>query len=117
MITDTAVYNLLKQNPGKCKRRIKLEDIGALTLSSTTDEFVIHVPDEYDYRISSPEKDDIAKLIKNAFKRVVKGGLLPVQRTEKGKLEEEVLTRTMAEKMTDEERRSRQDLLGQTPEK
>merc|ERR1719343_1388391 len=55
LITDTAVYNLLKQNPGKCKRRIKLEDIGALTLSSTTDEFVIHVPNEYDYRISSPE--------------------------------------------------------------
>lgn len=111
MITDTAVYNLLSTNLGKCKRRIKLEDIGALTVSRTTEEFVIHVPNEYDYRISSKEKEDIAKLIKTAFKKRVPRGLLPIQRTEKRQLVEEVVTRPMANKLSMTQRASRKNLL------
>lgn len=50
LLTDKAVYNLLPSSYGKCKRRIKLENIAAVTASSISDEFVLHVPDEYDYR-------------------------------------------------------------------
>jgi len=67
LITDRAVYNLMPKNPGKCKRRIPIEDIGALTLATLSDEFVLHVPNEYDYRFKSLEKETIAKVIKQTF--------------------------------------------------
>merc|ERR1719334_150423 len=68
LITSRAVYNLLPKNPGKCKRRIPIEDIGAVTLSSVSEEFVLHVPNEYDYRFKSLEKETIAKVLKQVFK-------------------------------------------------
>jgi hypothetical protein len=63
MITSHAVYNL---NPHKLaksiigyfftnfivKRKIKIEDISSISLSTTSSEFVIHVEKEYDYRYS-----------------------------------------------------------------
>jgi len=38
------------------KRRIPIRDIAGITSSKTSGEFVIHVPKEYDYRYSSPDK-------------------------------------------------------------
>lgn len=38
------------------KRKIPYTKIKAITLSSIGTEFVIHVPDEYDYRYSSYDK-------------------------------------------------------------
>ena len=38
------------------KRKIPYNKIKAITLSSIGTEFVIHVPDEYDYRYSSYDK-------------------------------------------------------------
>jgi serum/glucocorticoid-regulated kinase 2 len=35
------------------KRRIEISKIGAFTISRTGDEFVLHIPSEYDYRFSS----------------------------------------------------------------
>ena len=35
---------------GHCKRRIAIDNIAALTVSTRSEEFVVHVPDEYDYR-------------------------------------------------------------------
>jgi len=63
MITTHAVYNL---NPSKffknvigfffkkflIKRKILIEDIRAMSISTESSEFVIHVPSEYDYRFS-----------------------------------------------------------------
>jgi len=67
LITDRAVYNLMPKNPGKCKRRIPIEDIGALSLATLSNEFVLHVPNEYDYRFKSLEKDTIAKVLKQTY--------------------------------------------------
>lgn len=67
LITDRAVYNLMPKNPGKCKRRIPIEDIGALSLATLSHEFVLHVPNEYDYRFKSLEKDKIAKVLKRTY--------------------------------------------------
>lgn len=50
LLTNKAVYNLLPSAYGKCKRRIALETIASITASSISDEFVLHVPEEYDYR-------------------------------------------------------------------
>jgi hypothetical protein len=67
MITNQNVYNLKIPDAfnnffGKIfssailRRKIPLKKIFALTLSKTSFEFVIHVPEEYDYRYSSPDK-------------------------------------------------------------
>jgi serum/glucocorticoid-regulated kinase 2 len=54
IITDKALYNLKKTS---LKRRIDLKAIKGITLSKTTDEFVIHCNDEdYDYQYISPKK-------------------------------------------------------------
>lgn len=46
-------YNLMPNNLKKCKRRIKLEMIAGISVSEMSDEFVIHVKEEYDYRFKS----------------------------------------------------------------
>lgn len=64
LITNKAVYNLLPTNQGKCKRRIEFEKISAVTDSQTSDEFAIHVADEYDYRFKSARKQEIINVLK-----------------------------------------------------
>lgn len=53
LITDKAVYNLLPDSYSTCKRRIGHESIVGITASTVSEEFVLHVPDEYDYRFKS----------------------------------------------------------------
>lgn len=55
MITNRYIVNIAKTT---IKRKIPIKKITALTISTLGDEFVIHVPDEYDYRFSAPEKRD-----------------------------------------------------------
>ena len=71
LVTSKYVYNLslnkIKDlissliSSIKIKRKIAIDKIAAITLSKKGDEFVIHVPDEYDYR------QIILKLIFNIF--------------------------------------------------
>lgn len=62
LITDKAVYNLMPSG-FQCKRRIELTQIGSISVSQSSDEFVIHVVDEYDYRFKSAKKVAIADCI------------------------------------------------------
>jgi len=48
LVSSSAIYNLKGKNSYKVNRRIRHEDIGAITNSETGHEFVIHVPEEYD---------------------------------------------------------------------
>ena len=41
------------------KREIPIEKITAITMSTVSQEFVIHVPKEYDYRFSTDFRDNI----------------------------------------------------------
>ncbi len=68
LLTNKAVYNLLPSAYGKCKRRIALDSIASVTASSISNEFVLHVPEEYDYRFKSEKKDAICELIVKLFK-------------------------------------------------
>eukprot|EP00475_Leptophrys_vorax_P005233 TRINITY_DN1316_c0_g1_i1.p1 TRINITY_DN1316_c0_g1~~TRINITY_DN1316_c0_g1_i1.p1 ORF type:complete len:536 (-),score=158.35 TRINITY_DN1316_c0_g1_i1:35-1642(-) len=68
LLTDRALYNISADDFTKCKRRIPLEKIGSITVSASSEEFVLHVPDEYDYRFLSTQKDDIVRIMKKAFK-------------------------------------------------
>ena len=61
IITDKALYNLKKT---ALKRRIDLKAIKGITLSKTSDEFVIHCNDEdYDYQFISSKKKTIVEIL------------------------------------------------------
>ncbi len=62
VITDKAIYNLLRDNY-TCKRRIPIQAVGLVTRSTSSDEFVLHVPSEYDYRYKSKIKSIITELV------------------------------------------------------
>lgn len=105
LITDKAIYNLLPGKDGisgKCKRRILIETLVAVTLSTTSDEFVFHIPDEYDYRFQTPRKEKITEVLSSLYTKITdkKLGCTKVQR---GGLKEETLTKHMARYQTREQ--------------
>lgn len=55
LITNLGVYNL-KGNT--IKRKIDIDKIKAITFSKIGTEFIIHVPEEYDYRYASSDRRD-----------------------------------------------------------
>lgn len=67
LVTDRAIYNLVANNYGKCRRRIDLSGLLSITISKQGDEFVLHVPEEYDYHYDSPAKGSIVQQIKKGF--------------------------------------------------
>jgi serum/glucocorticoid-regulated kinase 2 len=68
ILTAAALYNLKPNNLSQFQRRIKLENIAAVTMLSERDEFVIHVPEEYDYRYKSPRRKDIVEVLSKLYK-------------------------------------------------
>ncbi len=50
----------------KCKRRIPLALLDAVTVSTTSGELVLHVPAEYDYRIMSLRKNEMIAVLEKA---------------------------------------------------
>ena len=67
LITNKAAYNVLPSDFSRCKRRIPLEAISAITVSKVSDEFVLHVPTEYDYRIMSLRKSEIVDCVRRNY--------------------------------------------------
>ena len=66
LITSAAIYNLKKKD---LKRRIVLKDVRGITISSLTDEFVLHGMElEYDYDFVSSERGTILKVLAYAYK-------------------------------------------------
>ena len=70
IITSKAIYNL-KDN-FQCKRRIPIQALGLLTESTASDEFVCHVPAEYDYRYKSSKKTVIINLLVKLYRSYAK---------------------------------------------
>jgi hypothetical protein len=58
------VYNLSSSR--SVKRRIPLEGVAGVTNSTESDEFVLHVPSEYDYRLSTARKADVIAALQSA---------------------------------------------------
>merc|ERR1711969_257341 len=63
LITNKAVYNLLPTDYGKCKRRMPFEILDYVTVSAISDEFVLHCPTEYDYRLMSLRKRKVMECL------------------------------------------------------
>lgn len=105
LITDKALYNLLPTNYSKCKRRIPLDAIDFVTVSETSDEFVLHVPSEYDYRMMSLRKGEVVKCLEQVFKQAT-GDELIVEYSQQIVLKSVCTTRIQAKKSKREGRRS-----------
>eukprot|EP00485_Elphidium_margaritaceum_P010042 CAMPEP_0202692776 /NCGR_PEP_ID=MMETSP1385-20130828/7080_1 /ASSEMBLY_ACC=CAM_ASM_000861 /TAXON_ID=933848 /ORGANISM="Elphidium margaritaceum" /LENGTH=545 /DNA_ID=CAMNT_0049348371 /DNA_START=84 /DNA_END=1721 /DNA_ORIENTATION=+ len=67
LLTDKAIYNLMTSDFSKCKRRIDLESIESVTLSTVSLEFVLHIPHEYDYRYKSADKERICSALSMCY--------------------------------------------------
>jgi serum/glucocorticoid-regulated kinase 2 len=106
LITDKAMYNLLPDNYGKCKRRIPIGTLTAITSSSVSDEFVFHIPDEYDYRFKSAKKDDIFGLLSKLYKEQ-KSARLNIIVSEQPDLKFVAMTKPDAKLLSREERLQR----------
>ncbi len=50
-------------NKAYVKRRIEVANIVSISLSEKSNEFVLHVPTEYDYRFESKDRDGIIHMI------------------------------------------------------
>jgi len=109
LITNKAVYNLMPNNYGKCKRRIAIDEIASVTGSSVSDEFVLHVPAEYDYRFKSAKKEVICKVLQDLYKKYIqkheknKKKRLNVVFIQQGDLKDRALTKQMARMQTRED--------------
>jgi serum/glucocorticoid-regulated kinase 2 len=71
LVTDKAVYNLMPNNYGNMKRRIGIDKVASITCSQISDEFVVHVPEEYDYRFKSAKKDKVSETLGSLYKKIM----------------------------------------------
>lgn len=87
----------------KCKRRIAIESIVSITVSqSSSNEFVIHVPEEYDYRFKSPAKSTIAQCVSSTH-RALTGAKLAVNFIDAPALKDMTITKDVARLHTRED--------------
>ena len=70
LLTDKALYNVKPRQLSKCQRRIDLKLVESISIapaapsaSHEADEFIIHVPLQYDYRFESSWKNCIVSII------------------------------------------------------
>ena len=76
IISDKHIFNLKKRG---LKRKIKLDGVDAITKSKNkeSDEFVLHVPSEYDYHYSSPKREQIIEILRELH-QITHKKILPV---------------------------------------
>jgi serum/glucocorticoid-regulated kinase 2 len=109
LITDKAVYNLM---PGSytAKRRIELERILGVTISTKSPEFVIHVPEEYDYRYKSTSRDAILKVLVEVYRTLPgKENSNLIRSSQEAILKDVVMTKANMKILSREERKQRHD--------
>jgi len=82
LLTDKAFYNLKPKKLSKCQRRIDLQYVDSISIApdgdwltnasddSAADQFIVHVPREYDYLFESTWKNHIASVIAGTCSRV-----------------------------------------------
>ena len=81
MITNKAFYNL---DGNEIKRRIKLEDLYGITVSTLSNQFIIHgKSNEYDYLYISSDKKIIIKALQSSYKAKEGNDLLFCKKAER----------------------------------
>lgn len=105
LITDKAIYNLMTSNYAKCKRRISLDKVAKITTTELSEEFVLHIPDEYDYRYISAKRQQIIEVIRT-IKPSLKASTL-----KKATLEDIAVTKAQARLQSREQKLIRKQQL------
>merc|ERR1712154_722525 len=103
LITDKALYNLKPKEIRKCQRRIDLEKIVSITWATTSQEFAIHIPEEYDYRYKSGYKDRIGSVLAELYKRK-EGKKLAINQIDSDSMLAVTVTKDVARLQTREQR-------------
>ncbi|ETO36644.1 hypothetical protein RFI_00420 [Reticulomyxa filosa] len=112
LITDKAFYNLKPKDYRKCQRRIALDKIISVSSSDSSNEFAIHVPEEYDYRYRCDDKDRIVTVLSDVYQQK-QGKKLGISKVSPDELLDVVVTKDIARLQTREERLKRyKELLG-----
>ena len=95
LITNRAIYNLMPTNYRRCKRRIPLDLIDSITISvhPQSNEFVVHIPSEYDYRLISLHRAKLLDVLKRFWKVRNHGNDLMIQRSERRELKSLTVTK------------------------
>ena len=114
MATDKAIYNLSTSDWRKPKRRIDYDTVASVSVSTTSSEFALHVPSEYDYRYRSPHRDELVQILRKIFKKT-QGTKLKVAKTYQSNLDEVVWTRKVAELQSREQKLLRYKKLVSQP--
>jgi len=96
VITNKAVYNLVPNKLTNCKRRIPLKEIMQVTLSSCSNDFILHIPREYDYYYKSDDKDNMLKVLKDSYRKLL-GSALSSNCLDENSLKKMVKTKTDTE--------------------
>ncbi|CAD8099174.1 unnamed protein product [Paramecium sonneborni] len=93
LITNKNIYNITPQSTlvnffskvvssVRVKRKIGIQYVSGITISKCGFEFVIHVPDEYDYRYSSLDfREKILSTLADAYSKLLKKNL-PIFQTD-----------------------------------
>eukprot|EP01084_Bolivina_argentea_P215618 366083_1 len=68
LITNKALYNLKPKRIQNNPKRIDLEQIVSITVCSSSNEFAIHIPEQYDLRYKSHIKNVITSTIAEKYK-------------------------------------------------
>ena len=106
LITNKAVYNLLPTDYGKCKRRMPFEILDFVTVSAISDEFVLHCPTEYDYRLMSLRKREVIDCLQKNYQECT-GFQLILETSQQIVLKAYCVTKAQAKKVKREPRQKR----------
>ena len=81
VVTDLAVYTF---NGYEIRRRIKIEDLKGITISTTSDQFILHCnQNEYDELFIYPDRKKISKVLQSVYNKKTNEDLLFCKKTDK----------------------------------
>eukprot|EP01083_Nonionella_stella_P028438 78306_1 len=82
IISQKAIYYLKSGELNRSRRRINIADVGTITLSTTSDQFDVHVPSqERDCHFISQNKDKITQLLKQLYVKATSKPLVMTKKT------------------------------------
>mmetsp|Transcript_3869 Transcript_3869/g.8765 ORF Transcript_3869/g.8765 Transcript_3869/m.8765 type:complete len:540 (-) Transcript_3869:484-2103(-) len=94
LITNRHVLNLMPDNIAKCNRCINIQHLHHISTCSTTNEFVLHVANEYDYRFKTLQYLEVVQALCDAYEVAMKEKLEVVETDTSEDLAKQVLTKT-----------------------
>ena len=99
LITSRHLLNLMPDNYAKCNRCVQIAQLHHVTTSTTTEEFVVHFTDEYDYRFKSPYAPKAVQVLQEAYLNMTGGALSVVTMSDVDGLAAQVMTKASVKRV------------------